>query len=286
MNYPKLQHTKKQHTVPKVFLKNFSDNKRDIYRIFKKPNRSREIIEKEINSPVSLETATVVDNFYTVKSGKEPMMVETLIYSQFIENEYPQIYKVFVDPNIDKFDMKQRSQILTFFATLHCRTPKQFELFFNLIPPTHLYELEQIKEDYKSFHLAEIAQKVIEAHQFKRLIIYKITDNLEFITSDNPVLIVGRDNSLKNNNYREQFNRDNICIIPIDRKHCCVFSHCKDKNGIDAYGKLFYNKIERKDITPSHVHYINYLMLGSGEKYFYGSKKHLGAIYKFHHAAK
>jgi hypothetical protein len=275
--------TKRQHTVPKCFLKNFSDSGHSLHKRTKKDLTPDEL-KRELNKPTPLKTATTIDDFYTLRTGNDPMLVETLIYANEIENRYPEIYQLLIDPNREGYDMMERTWLLTCLLSMHCRTSKQFRYFESILPEDVKDEIDNIREDYKVYHVNEVLTKVIEAHQFKRIIVLKITDNSEFITSDNPVLIIGNENGesvLKNHEYREQFNRENIIAIPIDKKHCVVLTHTKDRNGIRMDDKLFYNKIERKDITANEVYQTNWFMLDSADKYYYGSEKYMKAYFNF-----
>ena len=201
------QITKYQHTIPKCYLKNFSDDGISICRKFKAPHTGHDSERnKEFNKPLALKNATVVEDFYTVKSGNNPMVVEEIVYANLIENDYPDIYKLLIDADNKDFDMKQRTKILSFFLSLHSRTPKQFELFFETIPESYQYELDKIKEDYKGAHIKDVLPALLGAHEFKVVRIARITDSSEFITSDNPVLIIGPDGNLKNHNYKQQFS--------------------------------------------------------------------------------
>lgn len=279
MSYQTIQHTHDQHTVPKCFLKNFSDDGKRIFQKLKKVHIDNEVVKKELNKPISLKKkATIEKDFYTVKSGREPMLVETLIYHREIENYYQKNYDLLINPLVEGFNMEERTRILMCLLSLHCRTPKQFRFFFELIPQEYNYEMEQIKEDYKGAHLQHTLTKFIETHQFKIIRIAKITDTSEFITSDNPVLIVDSKGNLKNNEYREQFNIDNKIVIPLDKKHCCILTNATDKNGISIYNKVFYNKIERIEVDCSFSQNINYLMLASADKSYYGSEKYMKTL--------
>ncbi len=274
--------TKRQHTIPKCYLKNFSDSGHDLFKKEKKANVKQEEVLKDLNKPISLKKATVVDDFYTVDSGNDPMLIETRIYAREIENRYPDVYNLLIDPHKNGFDMMERTWMLSCLLSLHCRTPKQFRLFESTIPDSHAYEKDIILEDYKGAHLLKTFTKFMETHQFKRVIIAKIIGTSEFITCDNPLLIIGNDNTLKNNSFEEQFNSENLVIIPLDKNHCCILTHARDKNGTKADGKVFYNKIERMDVDASFSNSANMLILESADKYYYGSEKYMKAFFSLY----
>jgi hypothetical protein len=274
-----LPHTTSQHTTPKCYLKNFSDDGSTVFRKFKRVD-SEENRNKELQQSVSLKKATVVDDFYTLSSATEPMGIETLFYAREIENYYPKYYQMLVAPNIEGLPtMEDRSRMLMCMLSLHCRTPKQFRLFEELIPDDHKYELDAIKQDYKAYHAGEVLANFIAAHQFKVIRIARITDTSEFITSDNPVLIVDAQGKLRNHEFRQQFNMDNKIVIPLDPKHCLILTDALDKNGVSAYGKVFYNKIERVDVDCSFTQNVNWMMLESADKCYYGSQKYMNAFF-------
>lgn len=275
-----MQQKNDQHTTPKCYLKNFSEDGRFIYRKHKREDQKHRI-NKELRKPESLKSATVRNNFYTVKSGREPMLVETLIYEREIESYYPKYYKLLTDSKIIGLPtMEDRTRTLMCLLSLHCRTPKQFEIFLKLVPSEFNHEIDKIKEDYKGKHILKTLTKFIEAHQFKIFRIATITDTSEFITSDNPVLIINKDGNLVNTDFRQQFNKENKIIIPLDPKHCCILTGATDSNRITFEGKVFYNKIDRFDVDCSFVKHVNYHMMSSADKYLFGSEKYLNAFFE------
>jgi hypothetical protein len=270
-----MQHKNDHHTTPKCYLKNFSENGKVIFRKHKRIDEANRI-NLELNKPQSLKNATVIDNFYTLKSGNEPMAVETLIYEREIENYYEKYYKLFSNPNAKHLStMEDRSRAFICLLSLHCRTPKQFESFFKTIPSSFDYELDLIKEDYKVAHINETLTQFIKTHQFKIFRIVTINDSSQFITSDNPVLLINKDGKLMNSDFEEQFNVENKIIIPIDLKSCCILTDATDKNGINLEGKLYCNKIDRQEVDCSFVQSVNNYMLDSADKYIYGSERYL-----------
>ena len=277
----KVQITIDQHTTPRCYLKNFSEDGTFIYRK-RKETHTREESKRnsELKRPLSLNSATIEEHFYTVNSIANSMLIEKDIYANTIENEYTSIYDFLTNPSIQEFDMEQRTKMFFFFMTLHTRTPKQFELFSKQIPLDFHFEIDKIKEDYKVAHIIRIADALVKEHGFKTVSILKLTDSSEFITSDNPVLIVGLDNQLKNNEWQQHFNSDNLIFIPIERKHCCVLSEFKDKNGIPAKNRVFINRISRADVDVSFASQVNLLMLDSADKCYLGSKQFMGSFFE------
>lgn len=174
-----------------MLSKELSDDGINIYRKNKRKDDDG-LRNKELAKPISLKEATTVDNFHTVSNGREPMLIEPLIYSKEIENYYPKYYEMLVNPTIIGYPtMEDRTRTLMALLSLHCRTPKPFNYFFNSVPKEFNYEITHIKEDYKGAHLLHTVTSFIEDHEFKIFGIATITDTSEFITSDNPVLILG-----------------------------------------------------------------------------------------------
>ena len=282
MEYKLLQHTTKQHTIPQCYLKNFSKDRAKIFQKSKTAYVDEETVVKELRKPISIkDKATIIDDFYTVKNGREPMLVESLVYANSIEFNYTKIYNLLINREVQGFNMQERMQLLMCLLSLHCRTSKQFNIFFVYIKSivNNQSELDKIKEDYKGFHIKEILPNFIAAHEFKVVKVAFITDTSEFLTSDNPVLIVDSQGILKNSQYEEQFNIDNDIIIPLDSKHCCILSNATDKNGISIENKLFYNKISRIEVDCSFVQSVNYLMIRSADKVCFGSEEYLRAFF-------
>jgi hypothetical protein len=277
----KFQHKNDHHTTPRCYLKNFSDDGKFIFRKLKEKNKfGKENLDLE--KPISLKSATVKDNFYTIEKSNEPMMVETIFYDFEVENYYANLYKKLVDyDNEIIITMEERTRLLMFFLSLHCRTPKQFDIFFKNIPKELEHDIELIKEEYKAGHVGKTLIEFIKKHEYKIFKVARLIDNSEFITSDNPFLIVNENGKLKNLEFREQFNDENKFIIPLDKKNCLIMTNANDKNGIPINGKVFYNKIDKMEVNAGFAISVNNLTIQCSEKYIFGSEKYLKALFKF-----
>jgi hypothetical protein len=277
----KFQHKNDHHTTPRCYLKNFSDDKTFIYRKLKQKNDfGKENLD--LKKSISLKSATVSDNFYTVKKSPEPMMIETIFYEVEVENHYDKLYKKLISNDTEIIiTMEERTRLLMFFLSLHCRTPKQFDLFFQNIPKELEHEMDNIKEEYKTGHISKTLAEFIEKHDYKIFKVAKLSDNSEFLTCDNPFLIVDETGNLKNMDFREQFNERNRFIIPIDNKHCVIMTNANDKNGIPIRGKVFYNRIERMNVDCNFAQLINFLTIQSAEKQIFGSEKYIKAFFSY-----
>ena len=164
--------------------------------------------------------------------------------------------------------------------SLHCRTPKQFNYFFNSIPLKFNKKIDLIKEEYKTSHIGNTLVNFIQAHEYKTITVVRVIDNSEFITSDNPVLILNPKGELINHRFNEQFNKDNIILIPLDHKHCCILKNATDKNGINIDGKVFHNGIKRIEENCNFVWEINEKMLKSADLFCFGREKYIKTFFK------
>lgn len=272
LDYDNLQHTNKQHTIPKCYLKNFSDDGINIYKKAKANYVDDDALQKELKNPIPLRHATVENNFYTVNTGSQPMAIETIFYANFIEKSYPNIYKLLIDSDRLFITEEERAEILRFFLSLHLRTPKQFKTFFNSVSAEYQDEMELIKEDHKAAHLVKLLPPFMEAHEFKQFRVMKIQENYEFLTSDNPVIIIDEKGKIKSLEYEEWFNRKNKIVVPLDTKHCLVMLNTSSSDGTDLYGKIYVNIIDRIDADVPSAQSANMLTLANADKYFFGSK--------------
>lgn len=277
-----MQQVKDQHTVPKCYLKNFSEDGSNIFRKFKKVTKE-DLTNIELRKPTSLKKATTKEHFYTVDKGTEPMVIESIFYSREIENYYPKYYELLINPKISKLEsLDDRSRILMCLLTLHCRTPKQFNYFFKSVPENFQDRIDLIKEDYKTSHIGNTLINFIQTHEYKTITIVKINDSSEFITSDNPVLILNPNGELINHKFKEQFNKDNVILIPLDHKHCCILKNATDKNGISIDGKVFYNGIKRIEENCNFAWEINAKMIKSADLVCYGREKYIKTFFSVH----
>lgn len=270
-----INYTKHQHTIPGCYLRNFSEDGYKISRKLKKISICEDELIKELNKKVSIKSSTVIDDFYTLDKFINPMIIETDIYANTIENKYTDIYNILTSNSI--FDMSMRTYILMFFLSMYNRTPKQFEKFLQLVPSEYLFEKQKIINDYKVLHIKVDLQKMIEAHQFKIFEIIESIGSCEFITCDNPVLIVNKYGLLVTDIFKEKFNINNTIIIPINNKKCLIMSNILEN---DIISKNFYNKILYKEVDNSIVSSINLLTLDNADKYYFGKGEFFNLFFK------
>ena len=208
----------RHHYVPKVYLKNFATVLKDKYRIYGY-NKNKEKIQYFITDNIALEK-----NFYTVDTLEDKYAWEKF-YANNIESKLDSILsyilKVANYPVItDRAQILNNEQIATLsvmmtYQILRGKQARKFEkelfdkkapeilshtkeLFFGKINEETDLLLENLQFDEKVFkELAmqlsldvdriALFSKVLFNHNW---IVYKIIGNKEFITSDNPIMII------------------------------------------------------------------------------------------------
>lgn len=263
------QQTKKQHTVPQCYLKNFSA---DGLKIFGKekisdtnPNIPRNY---ELKKGKYIESQTIVLDQYTLNNSPDPMIIERDFYAYKTEKDYSELYNILIDPNVTTITPLERCKIFTSMLSLHCRTKKQFDLFIEIAKEfTTPEDLIKAKQDYKVAHLEMTLLNFIAAHQNKAIAVITISDHTEFLTSDNPILIINKKEENKNWDFREQFNPDNQIILPINPKTCVVFAQAKKPKDLFIIHRM------TRDIK--YVQEQNFMQIHSAEKTIYGSENYI-----------
>lgn len=268
--------TKHQHTVPECYLKNFSADRLKIFGKHKIPDTDPKVPRNyELKKGKYIESQTVVLNHYTLNNSPNPMEIETNIYANIIENDYPEVYKILTDNNRTSIDLLERTKIFITLLSLHCRTPKQFETLFELAKQhTTEEDLIKVREDYKAAHISKTLYSFLAAHQFKTVVVVSLNDTSEFLTSDNPVLIIDKESNLKNRDFSSQFNSANQIIVTINPKTCVVFAHSPDP-------RTFFKIVRQtKDIEYSQT--LNQRQIDSADKIIYGTEKYLNAFFQLY----
>lgn len=235
---------KHQHFIPKSYLKNFSVRQDDKYFVEAKLKDE----EKPKDKLLSIRDICVDKNLYTLPhvDGEEKYSLEKY-YAENIDSVYPEVYELLTNPNITFITAKQRYQIVMTTMSLFFRTPKflnQNDRRTNLIIDYgvnnhkdnkgfvkfkfkdndfnfHIDEIKEVKADLKiknklkflSEHL-EAWQKFIQFKVNAGLSVFRIYEDLDLITSDNPVIM----HSVIGNSF-DVFDPTNIISLPLDNKH-------------------------------------------------------------------
>jgi hypothetical protein len=237
---------KRQHFVPRTYLKHFSTESKSEFFIKALPiancNEDK-IIEMNISN------VCLQKDLYTLPgdTSEERMLIEKF-YSDNYESHYNKIYEILINPDKKTLTDEDRELIISTVVTMFYRTSKWVNShndFFNRVLEQAYFVCQQTGKDYFMFEKQKIsiANKSLEQLQKEnkyesrpsqvitqlqvalRLIklrtirdsIYVsklVDDNCEFITSDNPVVY-----SNINGGHTAPFDPENILKLPLDNKH-------------------------------------------------------------------
>ncbi|RYX82076.1 DUF4238 domain-containing protein [bacterium] len=239
MNKPK-----RQHFIPKSYLKNFAVANNEKYFVEAKIRSDNEP-KKDL---VSIKDICVSKNIYTIpnKENDEKYALENY-YASEIDEVYPEVYELLVDPKNDKITIEQRGKIIKTTMNLFFRTPKflnsnqravdamlkygsinfqdkegnikfkfkNYDLDFNIKDIEEVRS--KLKIDNKNKFLKSHIQDWYKFINFKLMAaisVYRICDEIELITSDNPVIM----HSVEGNEFN-LFDPTNMIALPLDSKH-------------------------------------------------------------------
>lgn len=283
--------TIKQHFVPRTYLKNFGYKKNDDFYVNVLPKG--QIIENIFES--NTKNICAENHLYTLNGDVKSRQLLENIYSNVFENEYLDLFNILTNDTINEITTENRKAIISAIITMFYRTKKwlneinnfndetlskifQFCKQYNLdyyidtngdkviITGKNIQELKQNKrkETRIPFVLIQLetALKLIELKKNDNINVYKIVDNSEFITSDNPVFGVNI-----NNQPTIPFDLDNAYYLPISNKYLLSI--------FPREGLPINNKIIRIAMSNEQVKKMNKLQLLNSDKFIIGSKKGL-----------
>jgi hypothetical protein len=281
--------TSKHHFLPRTYLKNFGivrDN--DFYvHVLQKNQDIENIVEKCVSDCCALNHKETPK-----KSEKSTQKLED-IYTEIYENHYESLFSVLTNDDITELsdEMKKSavSAVISIFGRtrswkdlIHLNTQSKKDFRLNKVfRIDHYFDSQGMRVDIRNKTLEELqindkniarlplvvtqlksALHLIEARQFDFINIYKIADDSEFITSDNPVVAINI-NKVKSST----FDIDNAYYMPISNKYLlAVFP--KEKNPS-------HNKIIRILINKEWVESFNNMQIFSRNQYIIGSKEAL-----------
>ncbi|MEI6349313.1 MAG: DUF4238 domain-containing protein [Bacteroidota bacterium] len=283
--------TIKQHFVPRTYLKNFGYKKNDDFYVNVLPKN--QLIEDIFES--NTKNICAENHLYTLNGDIESRQLLENIYSNVFENEYPDLFNILTNDNINEISKRKRKAIISAIITMFYRTKKwlneinnfndetlnkiflfckQFKLDYYIdtygdkvsIIGKNIQELKQNKRKDTRIPFVliqlETALKLIELKQNDNINVYKIIDNCEFITSDNPVFAINI-----NNKKTIPFDLDNAYYLPISNKYLLSI--------FPREGLPLNNKIIRISMSNEQVKKMNKLQLINSDKFIIGSKKGL-----------
>lgn len=235
---------KRQHFIPKSYLRNFSIEKEGKHFVEAKL-RSEDKPRSEL---ISIKDICVDKNIYTLPNidNDEKYLIEKY-YAEHVDGVYPEVYALLVNPSINNITPGQRAQILMTTMSLFFRTPKflnlnsrRMNLILEYAVKNHMDSQGNVKFKFKNYDLdfniediddvcADLKiknkQKFLVEHlkDWHRFIEYKssvgisvfrIYEDIDLISSDNPVIM----HSIKGNPF-DVFDPTNIINLPLDNKH-------------------------------------------------------------------
>ena len=238
--------TKRQHYVPRTYLKHFAREQDGKYFIKALPISN---FQADKIQEISIADVCLQKDIYTLpgETIEERMLLEKF-YAENYESQYDKIYHILIDPEKKTITDEERELIISTVVTMFYRTTKwisQHNELMNRVFDQAFYLCQQTGKDYFTFEGAKIsiadksleqlqkeyriesrpAQVITQLQVALRLIkvrsvrdgIYVsklIDDDCEFVTSDNPV-------SYNNLNCEQvaPFDPGNILTLPLDRKH-------------------------------------------------------------------
>ena len=260
-----IQITKKQHFVPRAYLKYFADKKGSgHYTIMALPTNNLTLTALEERNTKSI---CYEKNLYTLpgSTNEEKMLLETF-YSEEFENKYEQVYTLLTDPAKAELTNEERELVISTVATMFYRVPiwqKQHtevmkRVFAMCIQATNhtgqkettiesdIYVIEgktvdqliaEYVENNKSHQVISqlnIALKLVSIRlQTDNVYIFKLEEGeQEFITSDNPVKLQNL-----NNQPIMPFDPSNIMKLPLDTKHYLMLMPNNDKANLNRISR-------------------------------------------------
>lgn len=285
---------KRQHYVPRTYLKNFAGSNGKEY-IISALQKSDVEIDKIFK--VSIKNIALENDLYTMpgETEEEKMIIEKFYASEF-EQHYEAIYELLTDEKITTITTEQRELIISTVITMYYRTTHWINKSKALMSRV-FYQMfivcEQTGRDYFIFEDEKISIAGKTAEQFTKeynterqplmiltqletamkliklksenssIMVSKLGDeNFEFITSDNPV-------TAKNPFTKRfiPFDSNNIYYLPLDLKHMLIIIPEMEK-GME---NRIYRRKNNKILSKFDVLHNNYSQFESSEKFLFGS---------------
>ncbi|MFA6084639.1 DUF4238 domain-containing protein [Mucilaginibacter sp.] len=242
-----MSNPRRQHFIPKSYLKNFAYAEDDKY--FVEAKLKSEDAPKE--KLISIRSICVDKNIYTIPDveGNEKYEIERY-YASEIDNIYPNIYRLLIDEKHTNITSEERRQIILTTMSLFFRTPKflnfnekRIDKILNSVVSNHKEQTEKIriqfndqpleffaedvemvrndlyiknKQNFLSQHLKDL-HEFVEFKMDAGLMVMTIQDDIDLITSDNPVYM----HSITNQRFNV-FDPTNIIQVHLDNKHYLI----------------------------------------------------------------
>lgn len=293
---------KRQHFVPRTYLKHFAVEKAQEYIISVLPSTA-ETTDKIFEA--NIKAIAVEKNLYTLpgETIEQKMAVEKF-YSDEFEQHYNTIYNILIDSEKKVISQAERELIISTVVTMYYRTTKWvnasrglmsrvFDQVFHLCKQTgkdyFTFEGEKIsiagrtlKEFTKDYNderqpgmiLAQLeaALKLIPLRlKNDAIMVVKLDEDDEFITSDNPVIA----SNLSGEKFMP-FDPQNTLKIPLDNKHILMLI----PEGIVGQENLIFRKTNKDAFSTMDKLVGNFEQMNNSEKFIFGSKTALESYLK------
>ncbi|MFH2141962.1 MAG: DUF4238 domain-containing protein [Bacteroidota bacterium] len=251
---------KHQHFIPKSYLKNFSIERDKKYFIETLDLNNGSISEKSIND------ICVKKNLYTITNlTQNDKYYFEKFYAKNVDNKFPETYNLLTNPSIKTINKAQKFKIIYTILSFYFRTPK-FVNSYNKITDDIINE--SIKHSTKNgivkfcLYDKEYEFSISETENVKKkfrnqnktiflyshlkfwkefvsykincgISVYNIVDDMDLITSDNPIII---ENINSNNSGFNLYDPSNIIQFPLDKKnYLYVFPNSESSDPFHIY---------------------------------------------------
>lgn len=281
--------TRKHHFVPKTYLKNFATQRdEDFYvHILNKNVASDNIIESNILDICAGNHLLKPDT-----TNKSKQKLED-IYTDIFENHYDNLFSVLTDDKVLEITDELNKSVVSAVVTMFYRTKKwndilgyhtdgnmqKIDQLRNQFKVDHYFNsqgtqvgfqnktLEELKISHKNITRIpliitqlKVALKLIKAKQFDCINVYKIADDSEFITSDNPVLAINMQKMRT-----MHFDIENAYYLPISNKYLIAIFPKEELPSQNKIIRLFINKEWVKSFNTMQLFQSNRCIIGSVE---------------------
>lgn len=289
------QETKRQHFVPRVYLKNFArqDGKKFILDSVSKEDPSHYF-------PDNIDDVCIKKDFYTLSGGTEEERQALENFYQNIENKYNDVYSKLVDTSEREIDDGDKQTIIAFITTLLFRNlswvetynshvervfRKAYDLCKNHDKSSFNYLGKDISiksrnfKDVLSEHLASAkeGQAIVQVDVALRLSkvraddVFFVTElgeeNLNFITSDNPVIIQS-----ENKKFVMPFDPENILSLPLNNKFL-LYLMPKNISSVDSQSNYIARDRKTNFLAKTEKLTANFLQIRNSNRFLLGKKE-------------
>ncbi len=290
---------KRQHFVPRTYLKHFGFDRGDesfihvLPRLEKAPDK---IFESNVKN-VALQK-----HLYTLpgETIEQKMAIEKF-YSDELEKHYDHIYELLISPDQRTITDEQRELVISTVVTMFYRTTKWLTMHNGLMNEVFqktyslceqagknyfLFEgqkisiegksLAQLTAEYNSEQQPYMVTTQLETafnlitlriNNFDGIVVSKLgDDSAQFITSDNPV-----SPSNVQHNHIMPFDPSNLLKMPLDSKHVLMIMPNGDK---ETKNTIFRSELKGTMCETQRLS-SNYQQMQSAERFLFGEKSAL-----------